>query len=70
MFSRDLFPDASLGEDSKEFTSCEFTLFSSSLFTDSPFRELFVVPSRPQSNRSAHTNSKRLRKYGADLQNE
>ena len=34
MFSRNLFPYASLVEDTKELTTREFTLFSFSWFTD------------------------------------
>ena len=36
MFARRLFPDAGLREDTKRFTSCEFTLLSIPLFTGSP----------------------------------
>ena len=44
MFSHELFPDAGLAEDTKRFTSCEFTLF----------RIPFLVPSRLLSNYCSH----------------
>ena len=44
MFSRELFPDAGLGEETKRFTSGEFTLFSIPLFTDSPLSRVLSCP--------------------------
>ena len=66
MFSRKQFPDTNLGEDTKSFTSCDFTLVNTLTVTDSfCFSCLFSL-----SSRIVHTNSKLLRKYWADLQNE
>ena len=67
MFSFKLFPDTSLGEDTKSCTPCDFTLVvTTPLVTDS----FFLVPFLPLSSRIVHTNSKLLRQYWADLQNE
>ena len=67
MLSRKLIPDASLGEETKRFSSCDFTLVNTPLVTDSC---CFLVPFLPLSSRIVHTNSKLLRRYWADLQNE
>ena len=71
MFSRKLFPDASLGEDTKKFTSCEFTLFCIRLFTGFLLcQKFFLVPFRLLPHRIAHlTSRKLLRKYLADSEN-
>ena len=52
--------------DTNSFTSCDFTHVNTSLATDS---FCFSCPFSP-SGRIVHTNSKLLRKYWADLQNE
>ena len=49
MFSHKLFPDASLGEDAKRFTSWDFTLVSRQMCSGAYFGHLFRRLPRPLS---------------------